>query len=61
MNHNILFITFVHDKKELMNYKITHYPNKQRFEIEIGGMTAYANIIYTTVVWISSTRLYPRH
>ena len=42
MNHNILFITFVHDKKELMNYKITHYPNKQRFEIEIGGMTAYA-------------------
>lgn len=25
-----------------MNYKITHYPNDQRFEIEIEGMKAYA-------------------
>lgn len=25
-----------------MNYKITHYPNNQRFEIELEGMKAYA-------------------
>lgn len=25
-----------------MNYKITHYPNDHRFEIELEGMKAYA-------------------
>ena len=25
-----------------MNYKVTHYPTRQRFEIELKGMTAYA-------------------
>ena len=25
-----------------MNYKVTHYPTRQRFEIELENMTAYA-------------------
>ncbi len=42
-----------------MDYIITHYPDKKRFETQVDGVVAFLySIVYLGINWILSTRLF---
>ena len=41
-----------------MDYIITHYPDKKRFETQVDGVVAFVQYRFLGINWILSTQLF---